>query len=126
MSIYDIRPHHALCMCFFTGKGYSPAFTENMKNIVHELAHPAQEVRIVYGADSICSACPHLKDGVCASGERAAGFDRRTAVSCGFTDGMVISSAELFAAVRGNIIGCGRLSEVCSSCEWYGQICSRM
>ena len=38
-SALTMRPHHALCALFFEGKGYSPAFIENMTAL---LANPNQ------------------------------------------------------------------------------------
>ena len=37
MSSCELRPHHALCVGFFRGKGYSEGFVENMSAFIGTL-----------------------------------------------------------------------------------------
>ncbi len=58
-----LRGHHLICLHFFNGEGYDPAFIENMKNILKGVAD--REVEICPGADDICKHCPYLKHERC-------------------------------------------------------------
>ena len=116
-SPLTMRPHHALCALFFEGKGYSPAFIENMTAI---LAEPSQMVHITMGCDSLCRDCPHNQDGICDDEVKVAQFDQQVLDLSGeiFQDEQAKFLSELCQSVYDTILRQGRLAEVCGECEW--------
>ena len=116
-SITTLRPHHALCVLFFEGKGYSPAFIENMTAI---LAEPSQMVHITMGCDSLCQECPHSQDGVCDDAAKVAQFDQRILSLSHetFHAEQAKSLSELCQSVYDTILRQGLLADVCGECEW--------
>ena len=113
-----LRPHHGLCIQHFVGKGYSPAFTENMARLISKLKeHPAQEILLCEGADILCGCCPHNEDGICAGCEKVAGYDARCLSACGLQPGPLPWKA-FQRTVFDVIIAPGRLQEICMGCQW--------
>ena len=115
--LVTLRPHHALCVLFFEGKGYSPAFIENMTAI---LAEPSQMVHITMGCDSLCRDCPHNQDGICDDEVKVAQFDQQVLDLSGeiFQDEQAKFLSEFCQSVYDTILRQGRLAEVCGECEW--------
>jgi hypothetical protein len=113
-----LRPHHALCIQFFRGRGYSEAFTENMRKTVEELKlNPT--VKIVCKADVLCAKCPNLSGGDCVnSDESVARLDAKVSELCGFSVGEEISAKDFFTAAREKIIAPGKMKSVCGECSW--------
>ncbi len=71
-----LRPHHLLCMQNFVGKGYSEAFTGNMKSI-KALYDADAAFELWLGPDSVCAACPNIgMDSRCKDQEKVERFDR--------------------------------------------------
>ena len=61
----ELRGHHLMCLHFFAGEGYSPAFAANLARAL-AVAESAGVV-VVTGADAVCSPCPGLVGTVCES-----------------------------------------------------------
>ena len=59
MSVFEIRPHHGLCIHFFEGKGYSENFVRHMAELIEKLNAFRPEIRLVLHVDYFCYACPH-------------------------------------------------------------------
>ncbi len=49
-----LRAHHLLCILTYIGKGYSPAFTDNMTVIAGRIS-AGETIEIVEGPDDICA-----------------------------------------------------------------------
>lgn len=49
-----LRPHHLLCILTHVGRGYSPAFTANMRAIIERIG-AKEDIEIVEGPDDICA-----------------------------------------------------------------------
>jgi len=49
-----LRTHHLLCILTYIGKGYSPAFTDNMTVIAGRIS-AGENIEIVEGPDEICA-----------------------------------------------------------------------
>ncbi|MDE6832983.1 MAG: DUF1284 domain-containing protein [Ruminococcus sp.] len=116
MSEYKIRPHHALCINFFIGKGYSNDFTENMNHVIENL-HNNPLTEITIGKDMICSKCPCTD---CQ--EKAVSYDRKVIDFCGISGNM--SWNDLKKVVHEKIISTGKLHEICGDCQWF-YICGK-
>ncbi|MEM9580027.1 MAG: DUF1284 domain-containing protein [Pseudomonadota bacterium] len=53
MTVY-LRAHHLLCILTYIGKGYGPAFTDNMTVIAGRIS-AGEMIEIVDGPDDICA-----------------------------------------------------------------------
>lgn len=123
MRRFRLRPHHALCIQFFEGKGYSDQFTANMISIINLLKeNPA--VEIVYGADSLCEKCPNLTGNGCQYAMKVNAYDRMVAELCGFQSGDIMTASEFFCKAKKIIIESGKMKAICGDCSWSG-ICFR-
>ncbi|MCM1506806.1 MAG: DUF1284 domain-containing protein [Ruminococcus flavefaciens] len=117
MLEYRLRPHHALCIGFFEGKGYSREFTENMTEIIELLNGENPETEITTDSDIICRCCP------CTDcHEKALSYDMKVIEICGLSD--KIKWEDLRHRVQKNIIKSGRLKEICGDCQWF-YICEK-
>lgn len=117
MCTFSLRAHHALCIQFFEGKGYSNEFAVHMRKIVDKLNADAT-VKITAGNDDICSKCPNLVNGICAAQEKVCRYDEKVMKLCGFSTGQELSVKDFLETARQNIIQAGKLSQVCGDCSW--------
>ena len=124
MSNCELRPHHALCVGFFQGKGYSEAFVENMASVIGALRASDPLLTLRSAADPLCGSCPHNHGGVCESADKVARYDAAVLRLLGLRNGAALRRSELSARVRERILAPGRLGEVCGDCQWY-EICSQ-
>ncbi|MBR1763770.1 MAG: DUF1284 domain-containing protein [Ruminococcus sp.] len=120
-----LRPHHALCLQFFVGRGYSEGFVKNMTERKQFLECADPEVELVCGCDVICWGCPHGLSGSCESAEKVAAYDREVLRLIGLPEGGSLRYSRLCALARENIIRAGRLREVCGSCQW-AELCGEI
>jgi hypothetical protein len=121
MSSFKLRPHHALCIRFFEGRGYSEEFTENMCRTIEGLKENPT-VEIVCGADMLCAKCPNLSGDDCINCEESVtSLDRKVMELCGFSEGE-ISAKEFFTTAQERIINSGKMKYVCGECTW-SEIC---
>ena len=118
-----LRAHHGMCLAFFEGKGYSSGFTANMEKIKNSLRENTP-VELSIEKDVICSACPNLENGICATADKVEKYDGMVLEACGFSEGTQISWKEFSQAVEKNIIRAGRREQICGDCSWT-EICTR-
>ncbi len=118
MCSYKLRPHHSLCIRFFRGSGYSPAFVENMSRVIAALGADDPAVTLTCSADAICAACPNDRGGVCESAEKVARYDDAVARLTGLNEGDELRWSALCARVDEAILRPGRRGEVCGDCQW--------
>ncbi len=119
-----LRGHHLICVLTFCGRGYTPAFTENMIAIVDALSAGAT-VRIAAGADAICAP---LKAGCgvdihCGNAD-VAGRDERALRAVSGVLGRSLQPGDkvrfdkpTLAALRAAFSD-GRLAGACAGCPW--------
>ena len=121
-----LRPHHALCLAFFVGKGYGSEFVAGMAEIERRLAaEPDTPILLVDGTDRICSKCPHNRGGACESAEKTARYDAACLAALGLSAGCAVSWKELSRRVRENILSKpGARERVCPGCRW-SSLCRR-
>lgn len=118
--IIRLRPHHALCIRHFAGHGYSPEFTENMTRLIARLnSGDHVMVQIIMHRDSLCAACPHDHDHLCATEEKVHAFDLAVASACGLRSGQWLSWQELCALTDEHIFRPGLFESICATCEWF-------
>jgi hypothetical protein len=120
MIKFFLRPHHALCIQFFVGNGYSAAFTKNMYETIAGLkTNPT--LQVVSKADMLCAKCPNLQGEDCIHcDDSVAALDKAVMELCGFSDGDCLSAKEFFTTAREAIIDVGKMKDVCGNCSWRG------
>ncbi|MCI1954846.1 MAG: DUF1284 domain-containing protein [Oscillospiraceae bacterium] len=115
-----LRPHHALCLHYFIGKGYGCGFVENMFHIKRFLCGRSLRTVVLHnGADCICAACPNRRNGGCMSSEKVARYDRECLKACGLAFGQAFPWPELCRRVRKAILEKpGVRAGICFDCLW--------
>lgn len=121
MSGVELHPHHGLCLLFFEGKGYSPAFIRGMETVVRQLTD-AVSVRLTFGADAVCRLCPHRRGRGCDTLEKVRRFDAAVLAACRLHDGQVLPWGVLRDTVLREILRPGRLGAICGDCQW-AEVC---
>lgn len=116
-----LRPHHALCMQFFIGKGYSEEFTKYMYQTL--ALPPSTPVRITTELDHLCKHCPNHPTGICNAQERVAGFDKKVSDYCHFLPEEEMTMEEFFTRAKEEILAKDFLKTICGDCQFY-DICS--
>lgn len=117
MSALLLRPHHALCLRFFRGKGYSPEFVANMTAIQAALT-PEAPVELAGGADRVCAFCPNRRGELCEAQEKVARYDRAVLDRCGLAAGQILPFGTLEALAEARILAPGAREAVCGDCQW--------
>ena len=115
MEILNLRPHHLLCTRAFKGKGYSPAFVENMQRVINRLKTGC-DITLITGVDDICTPCPERIGNHCRSEARVTGFDEAVLSQLGL-------ERKTYAYTEIDRILESRLTEpvyeyICRGCEW--------
>lgn len=117
-----LRGHHFICLHFFRGEGYSPAFVDNLEAAVGRAT--GQEAVVVDGADDVCAACPGLaSDGTCADpsgGETSVRrLDRMAWRTLGIHPGDHLSLADARELLADDAMAAGMWrAEACAGCAW--------
>ncbi|TCL54602.1 hypothetical protein EDD76_11925 [Kineothrix alysoides] len=117
MKIYEIRPHHGLCLSFFGGKGYSSEFVKHMAEIKAEVSKNPT-VLLHSRTDEICSVCPHNKNGTCESEEKVQRYDKEVLRLCSLDQKAEIEWKLFEQLLNENILVAGKREAVCGDCEW--------
>lgn len=120
-NIYQIRPHHGMCLAFFQGKGYSEEFVKNMTEIKERLSKNPL-VELTENTDQICKSCPNNQNGICKTAEKVADYDRGVLEACGLQTGTQVRWEEFEKLVDDRILQAGRREEICGDCQWT-EIC---
>ena len=119
-TIIRLRPHHALCLRHFVGKGYDEAFVENMTAIHRRLnSGQRQRVQIILHRDSLCQACPHDVDYACETEEKVRYLDAAVADACNLRSGQWLSWQELCDLIDRHMMAHGQMPACCQVCEWF-------
>lgn len=113
----DIRPHHALCLAFFRGKGYSEEFVENMIQVKAAL-EAGESVHLVAGKDAVCAACPNWQGETCETEEKVCRYDREVLKHCALEPGQILTYPALRETAREHILCPGLREAICGDCQW--------
>jgi hypothetical protein len=111
-----LRPHHLLCAKNFIGKGYSPEFVENFKQILARL-EAGEEFEITNNHDAICAACPNLQNNLCQSQTKIETLDKNHSKLLGVIEGNKLTWQEAQELIRNKIADIN-FQQLCSGCEW--------
>jgi hypothetical protein len=118
-----LRPHHALCISFFEGKGYSTEFVENMKEAIQKL-NENTVIQLTDDVDAICAACPNNFNNQCVYDIKVNRYDEAVKKICLLETNQSILWSEIFELVNTYIIKPKLLHTICGDCEW-SSICLR-
>ena len=143
-----LRPHHGMCLSYFSGKGYSTGFTANMARIKSLLEETDPLVRLTTGMDCICGACPNNSSfssddshayavsnnitgadetcdsaivsgsGICTSEEKVQRYDHKVLELTGLSPNTVLSWSSFRELVKTEILDSGQRRTVCADCQW--------
>lgn len=114
----NLRPHHALCLHFFRGKGYSQAFIENMTNIKKSLEENP-EITLRCDADALCKPCPHrVGTSSCHAIEKVQHYDQAVLSLCHLEENISLSWRKLEESVQTHILQPKKREQVCGDCQW--------
>lgn len=122
-KVIELRPHHALCIQHFVGKGYSEDFTSNMYRVIDDLNHSF--VKLVANCDVICSVCPNCSGSKCVNESKIIRLDEATLQKSSLQIGQVLTWDEIKNTVTKSIIDKNLLLDVCHDCEWVS-LCERV
>lgn len=111
-----------MCLAYFSGHGYSGAFSAHMAATLAALT-PERPVRLAAETDEICSACPNNEGGLCSRPERVAGYDRAVLELCGLAEGQVLPFGAFTGLVQEKILAAGLRPGICKSCQW-NEVCA--
>lgn len=114
------RAHHFLCTLGFRGKGYSPNFVENYREIQDTLLAPGGEderIEVTFDADSICEPCPNKRGNSCLDRDKIRGLDERHAKVVGFVDREVLTWREAKKRIASQVT-LEKFHQMCEGCGW--------
>ena len=117
LSPIPLRAHHALCLQFFEGRGYSQSFVDHLQQTL-DLFRAGHPIVLVEGCDHICQCCPCLKEGRCTTEEKVTRYDRQIAQLCGFRIGSVTDFEAITRSVSTHLLNTPLFSTLCPDCEW--------
>lgn len=122
----ELRGHHLVCLHFYRGEGYSPAFVEHLAEIVRR-AEEGEEIKVAPEADDVCRACPYLQGGCCehkeGADEEIRKLDRAALAFLQVNPGDRVSWQDL----REKVLAAPNrwFDSFCTGCNWLG-LCSRV
>ncbi|MGN0537315.1 MAG: DUF1284 domain-containing protein [Acutalibacteraceae bacterium] len=125
MSSFNLRPHHALCIQNFRGRGYSPEFTENMTSVIQIMEQNNPQIMLVSETDILCSSCPHNQQGRCRSYSHVLELDKRFLQSCELHTETPITWQNLKTHAISILKNQHRFQKICHDCSWY-EFCSSL
>jgi uncharacterized protein len=120
MDNISFRPHHFMCTLCFQGKGYSPDFIRNYKNIVKNLTDETP-IHVTEHTDSICAPCPHKRELKCASQEKIASLDKSHAEVLKLQPDETLTWAQAKERIKKHMT-LEKFHKICEPCSWksYG------
>lgn len=117
-----LRPHHLLCMLTFSGHGYTPAFTANMRAIMDRLGK-GEAIVIVAGPDDICAPllsepAPHCHDEDVTARDQVAAQEAGALLAVAIRPGtrLALTPTQIRELRKG--FAEGRIRTGCAGCQW--------
>jgi uncharacterized protein len=117
-----LRAHNLLCLQGFRGLGYSEAFVARMRAVHADLAaNPERGVEVLAAPDTLCAACPHLREGCTLGGPdheaHMRAQDEAVLSALALEAGAVVPWREILARI-GARVGGADLPRLCTTCPW--------
>ena len=119
-----LRPHHLMCIQFFTGHGYDERFTSHMKEVIGKL-NDDTKITVIKGCDDICSHCPNMTDNTCTHNDKVSNLDRKVLENMADGSGNELTWKDAFKTVYDNILDTDMFDRICGECEWY-ELCKKI
>lgn len=118
-----LRPHHGLCIRYFSGKGYSEEFVENMMSVISSLQEDTNVTLIMTG-DDICKACPNGGGTQCNTEDKIKKYDKAVLDILGryLPEGETLTYGVFQKLIEEHIIKAGEFDRICGDCSW-GDLC---
>lgn len=119
----NLRPHHAMCILNYRGKGYSEEFVKNMDAIVEGLKDETS-ITINRNKDALCAACINRiqpssdNPAGCVFMDKVERYDSAVFELLSLSDGQVLTWGELRNMVYSKIFP-KNIGRICSDCEWF-------
>lgn len=113
-----LRPHHGMCLAYYQGKGYSPAFTRAADRLLARLEAENPTIRLTVAADMMCAACPNRRGDECAGTGNASRYDWAVLEQCGLAEGAELPFRDFAARVQRSILAPGGRRPICGGCRW--------
>jgi hypothetical protein len=112
------RPHHFLCTFGFQGKGYSPEFIENYKEVVKTLTlNENTSIQVVSQKDTICGPCPHLRQAGCDKEKKIQELDKHHLQILGIKVSQTLTWHEAKERIKEHMT-LRAFHQACRSCSW--------
>lgn len=115
-KIIQLRPHHLVCLHFYSGHGYDNEFVINMDKVAK--AVKAADVEVVGGLDDICFACPNKIESRCISQEKCIRYDNKALELTKIKLGTVGAMASFSKIIIDEILEKDKLKDICFDCTW--------
>lgn len=119
-NVLYFRPHHFLCTLCYRGEGYSQYFTEKYTALTERLRDErggsSTIIRVVDGADSICSFCPNMKD-ECLTEDKVSLLDLEHGKLLDLSPGQIITWGEARQRII-SLISPEDFNRICEPCGW--------
>ncbi|ASM70972.1 MULTISPECIES: DUF1284 domain-containing protein [Roseobacteraceae] len=117
-----LRPHHLLCILTYVGRGYSPAFTDNMNAIIGRLTD-GETIEITGGPDDICAPLlkgpePHCHRDSVTTRDRAAAHDTSVLLALTIEPGTRLTLDGTRIRNLRRAFATSRIRSACGGCEW--------
>lgn len=124
-----LRAHHLLCILTYIGKGYSPAFTENMTVIAGRIS-AGESIEIVEGPDEICAprlakANAHCCDDSVYKRDLQAAKDVGRLLQVRVHTGAKLSLDKGSLKLLRSAFTQDQVRSACNDCQW-GELCTRI
>jgi len=122
-----LRAHHLLCILTYIGKGYSPAFTDNMTVIAGRIS-AGETIEIVEGPDDICAprqaeTNAHCCDDSVQKRDLQAAQDVGRVLQILVRDGAKLSLDKSSLKRLRAAFTQDKIRSACRDCQW-GEICT--
>ena len=119
-----LRPHHFMCIQFFTGHGYDERFTSHMKDVIGDL-NDDSKITVTNGCDDICNHCPNMKNNTCIHEKKVSHLDRKVLENTAVCYGKELIWKDGVSLVYEHILKRDMFHKICGECEWY-ELCRKI
>lgn len=117
--LFEIRPHHGLCLQHYIGLGYNSHFTSNMDNILHALNTVEDaKIKLTSKGDIICKACPFYKERKCEHNRKSEEYDQKCLDATNLNFGDIILWKDYKQLLIDSILNENLLEKTCVNCVW--------
>jgi len=126
-DIIKVRPHHGLCLHFFTGNGYDEVFVKNLQSVIDRFEENPDLLIVLHPeCDIVCAACPNNDCNICKSGLKVIEMDKNCLLLCGLVEGQIMTWGDFKKRVAVCILEADKMEQVCQRCRWRSHCLSAL